>query len=254
MSPTCTQNGAAREVQEAYNSRSSESTCSSDCDVRQRPHRAFGVMRCVRKRLSRDFQEIGVNHFQDDFALRLALCPARCMRLLVSVRDGAHAQRGSASRRARTKSGAATRLGQDTSAMIVSCSLMCRAPSSSAAKSSAVVGSGSFLPPLKLYHSLFSVHRDPDKIASSCTADFGLQPPAAPEHLEGGLICTSVPACYCRNSQRINLYARKICVLRTPPRSYGLAASAPSSTLAGEKKGVYFRWGVVLFIFAGFEA
>jgi hypothetical protein len=194
MSPTCTQNGAAREVQEAYNSRSSESTCSSDCDVRQRPHRAFGVMRCVRKRLSRDFQEIGVNHFQDDFALRLALCPARCMRLLVSVRDGAHAQRGSASRRARTKSGAATRLGQDTSAMIVSCSLMCRAPSSSAAKSSAVVGSGSFLPPLMLYHSLFSVHSDPDKIASSCTADFGLQPPAAlPEHLEGGLylyLCT----------------------------------------------------------------
>ena len=28
----------------------------------------------------------------------------------------------------------------------------------------------------------------------------------------------------------------KICVLRTSPRSYGRAASAPSSTLAGEKK------------------
>jgi len=42
-------------------------------NARVRPHRAFGVLRCVRERLSRNFQEIGVNNFQDDLALHLAL-------------------------------------------------------------------------------------------------------------------------------------------------------------------------------------
>jgi hypothetical protein len=31
-------------------------------------------MRCVRKRLSRDFQEIGVHNIQDDLELHFALC------------------------------------------------------------------------------------------------------------------------------------------------------------------------------------